>query len=156
LIKIWDGLTGKPRKELEKQTISPLWLSFAPSAQRFVTIDSDGKAVTVWNATTLTPVSTFKPQRTAPRISAGLSGDGRTVATFTYGADAAVELCDVASGRSFATLRAPARVLAAVFTNGGAGLDKPRLTPSVGVHEGPLWDLVRSLAPAPQPAELGH
>jgi hypothetical protein len=155
-IKIWDGLTGKPRKKLERQTISPLWLSFAPGAQRFVTIDVDRTTVTVWNANTLTPVSSLKPQRIAPRLSAGLSGDGRTVATFTFGADAAVELWDVASGRSFATLRPPARVVAAVFTEGGAGLDKPRLTPSVGVHEGPLWDLVQSLAPAPQAGATGH
>jgi RNA polymerase sigma factor (sigma-70 family) len=155
-VGIWDGLTGKPRNEIDKQFISPLWLSFAPGAQRFVTIDLDRTAVTVWNANTLTPVSTFKPPRIAPRLSAGLSGDGRTVATFTYGTDAAVELWDVASGRSFATLRAPSRVLASVFTNGGADLDKPRLTPSVGVHQGPLWDLVQSLAPAPQAGATGH
>ena len=29
-VKVWDGLTGEPRKELERQTISPMWLSFAP------------------------------------------------------------------------------------------------------------------------------
>ncbi len=38
-VKVWDALTGEPRKELERQTISPMWLSFAPNAQRFVTIE---------------------------------------------------------------------------------------------------------------------
>ena len=52
-VKVWDGLTGEPRKELEGQTISPMWLSFAPGAKRFVTMDSERKAVTVWDAVTL-------------------------------------------------------------------------------------------------------
>ena len=30
-VKVWDALTGEPRKELERQTIRPMWLSFAPN-----------------------------------------------------------------------------------------------------------------------------
>ncbi len=147
-IKIWDGLTGKPRKEIEKQTISPMWLSFAPSANRFVTIAVNSTAVTVWDTSTLEPVATLKPEKTIRRVAAGLSGDGAAVVTFTFGADEAIQIWDIAAGKSFATLKRPSSIVAEVFTDGGNDLNKPRLTPSVGVHEGRLWDTVRSLGPA--------
>jgi WD40 repeat protein len=146
-IKVWEALTGKPRKELKNQTIGPLWLAFAPAANRFVTINLDREAVTVWDATTLEQVVTLKRAKADRRIAAGLSGDGRTVVTFAFGADEGVELWDVASGRSFAFLRPPSPVVIDVFTDGGKGLNKARLLPSKGEHQGPLWDLIRSLSP---------
>jgi WD40 repeat protein len=146
-IKVWDGLSGEPRKELEGQTIQPMWLSFAPGAKRFVTIDSEHKAVTVWDAVTLASVATL--QLTDPdRVDeTGLSGDGKTVVMFRFGPGPSAELWDVASGRSFATLRLPSPSVAEVFAESGKQLNKDKLQKFVGQRDTRFWDVVQSLAP---------
>jgi hypothetical protein len=142
-VKVWDALSGAFRKELEGQSIWPMWLSFAPSAKRFVTIETGHKAVTVWDAATLEPVAIFRPQGSPRGFSVGLSGDGRTVVTFTFGADPSAELWDVAAARPFATLRPPSPAVAEVFDQGGQGLNKSNVQRDAG-----FWEVVRSLAPA--------
>jgi hypothetical protein len=107
-----------------------------------VTIGDRGKSVTVWDAASLDAIATFRPVG-GERTVAGLSGDGRTVAVFRFGADAAVELWDVATGRAFATLRPPSPSVAEVFTRAGEGLNKSGV-----LREARFWEVVRSLAPS--------
>jgi RNA polymerase sigma factor (sigma-70 family) len=147
-VKIWDALTGEFRKELEHQTISPLWLSFAPSARRFATLDAKRKAATVWDAASMSAIGTVQLDRTAPIPATGLSGDGKTLVTFRFGALPTIELWDVASGRSFATVRGPSAVIADVFTPDGKGLHRAGLQGSVSARDTPFWEAVRLLAPA--------
>ncbi len=140
-IKIWDALTGAPRKEFAGQTLSPMWLTFAPGGKRFVTYERGGKAVTVWDTEKLTAVNTIVPPGDAG-AAVGLSRDGKTVVRFLFGTEPTVELWDVASGRSFATLRLPSPAVAEAFTAQGKDLNKEY------VHrDGRFWDFVRSLAP---------
>jgi WD40 repeat protein len=146
-VKIWDALSGQLRKELPGQFISPLWLSYARAGQRFVTIDSARTAVTVWDAVTLATIATLRLQKAPSVLEAGISGDGKTVVTFTYGKEQAAELWDVASSRSFATLRPPSPVVREIFAEGGTQLNKPRVLPSKSEHIGRFWDVVQSLAP---------
>jgi WD40 repeat protein len=141
-VKVWDALTGEPRKELDGQGIWPMWLAFAPGAQRFVTISTANKTITVWDAAQLTAVATLHPPGPDAPARVGLSGDGKTVVQFRVGPDPSVVLWDVASGRTFATLRPPSPAIVDVFTNAGAGLNKS------SVQRGaPFWDVVQSLAP---------
>jgi RNA polymerase sigma factor (sigma-70 family) len=146
-VKVWDALTGKLRKELPGHNISPLWLSYAAAPQRFVTIDSARTSVTVWDAVTLNPMATLRLERVASVLSAGLSNDGRTAVTFTYGKEQAAELWDVAAGRSFAILRPPSPVVTDIFTDQGTGLIKSKVLKSQFEHSGHFWDVVQSLAP---------
>jgi RNA polymerase sigma factor (sigma-70 family) len=146
-VKVWDALTGEFRKELEHQTISPFWLSFAPSAKQFVTVDRQRKAATVWETATLNPVGTVQFEKTAPLPATGLSGDGKTVVTFRIGAEPAVDLWDVATGRNLATLRPPSRVVADVVTPDGKDLHKAGLLGSKSARDTLFWGIVRSLAP---------
>jgi RNA polymerase sigma factor (sigma-70 family) len=151
-VKLWDGLSGDLRKELPGQYISPMWLSFVFNGMRFVSIDSARTVVTVWDASTLKPVAKLRVEKPPSALEAGLSNDGKTALTFTFGKDQAIELWDVAAGRTFAVLRPPSRAVAEVFTDGGTQLNKPRLLPSQSEHIGPFWDVVRSLAAAEQEA----
>ena len=146
-IKVWDALTGEPRKELEGQTIRPMWLSFAPGAKRFVTIDSEHKTVTVWDAVTLAAVATLRSADAERIVEAGLSGDGKTVVMFRYSPAPSAELCDVASGRTFATLRPPSSAVAEIFAEGGKPLNRDKLQKSVGQRDTRFWEVVQSLAP---------
>jgi hypothetical protein len=146
-IKVWDGLTGEPRKELDGQTIQPMWLSFAPGAKRFVTIDSEYKTVTVWDAVTLNAVAKLQATGTDRVDAAGLSGDGKTVVMFRFGPAPSAQLGDTASGRTFATLRLPSSALAEVVAEGGKSLNRAKLQTSVGQRDTRFWEVVRSLAP---------
>ncbi len=157
-VKVWVALTGEPRKELEHQTISPMWLSFAPNARRFVTIDSDHKVVTVWDAVTLAAVATLHTADGDPVVeSAGLSEDGMTVVMFRFRLGPSAELWDVASGRPFAALRLPSSALAEVLAEGGKSLNRARLQQvKVALAGGVFtssrrgtrfWEVVQSLAP---------
>ena len=145
-VKLWDGLSGQLRKELPGQYISPLWLSFVFNGKRFVSIDSGRTAATVWDALTLEPVAKLRIEKPPSALEAGLSNDGKTAVTFTFGKDQAAELWDVASGRSVAVLRPPSRAVMEAFTEAGTQLNKARLLPSASEHIGPFWDIVRSLA----------
>jgi RNA polymerase sigma factor (sigma-70 family) len=146
-IKIWDALTGAPRKELDGQSIQPMWLSFAPRANRFVTIDYQNKTVTVWDAAKLNAVGTIHATGIDRAVAAGLSGDGKTVVMFRSSPEPSAELWDVMSGRSFATLRLPSSTVAEVFTEGGTRLHRNSLQTSVGERDTRFWDVVQSLAP---------
>jgi hypothetical protein len=146
-VKFWDGLTGQARKELPGQYISPLWLSFSAAAQRFVTIDSARTAVTVWDAVTLNPITILRLEKASSTLESGLSNDGKTAVTFTYGKDQAAELWDVATGRSFAILRPPSPVVTEAFTDQGSQLNTPNVLKSKNEHNGHFWDVVQSLAP---------
>jgi RNA polymerase sigma factor (sigma-70 family) len=146
-VRIWDALSGQLRKELPGQYISPLWLSFARGGQRFITIGSARTAVTIWDALGLETIATLRLEKAPPVLEAGLSGDGKTAVTFTYGKDQAAELWDVASSRSFAVLRPPSPAVTEIFTDGGTQLNKPRLLPSKSEHIGRFWAVVQSLAP---------
>jgi hypothetical protein len=146
-IKLWDGLSGELRKELPGQYISPLWLSYVFNGNRFITIDSARTASTVWDAATLKPLVKLQLKQAPPALEAGLSNDGKTAVTFTFGKDQAAELWDVATGRSFAVLRPPSRALADAFEDGGTQLYKARLLPSQSEHIGPFWEVVKALAP---------
>lgn len=145
-VKVWDALTGELRKELPGQAVPPMWLSFAPGAKRFATMNTDGKVVTVWDATTLAPVAAVQSPSLGRVGASGLSGDGRTVVLFRFGTEASIELYDVGTGRTFATLRLPSRSAAEVFSEDGVGLNKGNLQP-----EAHFWEVVRSLAPGVEP-----
>jgi WD40 repeat protein len=146
-VKVWDGLTGELRKELDGQTIQPMWLSFAPGAQRFVTMESERKAVTVWDAATLNSVATLHPHGVDRAVAAGLSGDGKTVVMFRFSPDPSAELYDVTSGLAFATLRLPSSAVGDVFGEGGKQLNKVGLQKFAGQRDTHFWEVVQSLAP---------
>ncbi|MFI5458120.1 MAG: sigma-70 family RNA polymerase sigma factor [Isosphaerales bacterium] len=147
-VKVWDALTGKPRKELKRQTIGPMWLSFAPNAQRFVTFDSEHRVVTVWDAVTLAAVATLRAAGGDHVVeAAGLSADGKTVVMFRFRPDPSAELWDVASGQTFGTLRLPSSAVAEVFAEGGKSLNKDKLQKFKSQRDTRFWEVVRSLAP---------
>jgi WD40 repeat protein len=141
-LKAWDGLTGVLRKEFSGQTITPLWIEFAPVEKRFVTVDRDGRIFTLWDAETLAPVATVNATATARSTAAGLSRDGKTLVRFTFGTDPALELWDIASGRPFAILRSPSAAVTAAYNEHGQKLNEKYLE-----RNGRFWQLVDSLAP---------
>ena len=87
-------------------------------------------AVTVWDASTLKPVAKLRLEKAPSGLEAGLSNDGKTAVTFTFGKEQAIELWDVAAGRSLAVLRPPSRAVTEAFTDDGTQLNKARLLPS--------------------------
>lgn len=142
-VRIWDALTGKLRKEIDGQLISPLFFSDAAHAKRLVTVDHDGRGVTTWDLATLDSVGTFRPEGSPKLVGAGLTPDGKVLATI--GDDHSVTLWDAATHRSFATLKSPARVLARVFvTDPKLYPDRPTLQ-----LDARFWELVQPLLPAP-------
>jgi RNA polymerase sigma factor (sigma-70 family) len=148
-VKVWDALTGKLRKDLEGQSIGPLWLAFAPAANRFIAIDKGRRILTVWDATNLNPIATIAPEASLRGVAAGLSPDGRTVVTFNFQEAPTIELWDVASRKPFATLRSPSSITSEVFSADGKDLNKARLLrdKSRRDHDSPFWATVRSLGP---------
>ena len=124
-VKVWDGLTGELRKELDGQTIQPMWLSFAPGAQRFVTMESEDRAATCLG-------QCGRPQRRRHSSFAWCRSSGRSGPVrgwqngreFRFSPDPSAELYDVASGLTFATLRLPSSAVGEVFGEGGKQLNK--------------------------------
>jgi WD40 repeat protein len=141
-VKLWDALTGVPLAELPDQMMRPMWLSFAGG--RLMTIDSKSKIVTVWDASTHRAVATIRPSTPDESFDAALSGDGKTVVKIRYGAAAAAELWDVASGGNFATLRPPSAALTRIYSEGYAALVKSE----IAGRDAAFWQVVQSLAPA--------
>ena len=136
-VKLWDALSGSLRKEIKGQVVRPLFFNFNSPATRFVTVDIKGAEVTTWDAETLIPIATFRPERTPRLIGAGLSSDGKTLATIAD--DHSVTLWDAATNQPFATLRSPSRLLETVFVDDQAKrLHKPVLQ----LHEH-FWNVVR-------------
>ncbi|SIO66812.1 RNA polymerase sigma factor, sigma-70 family [Singulisphaera sp. GP187] len=147
-IKVWNALTGELRAELDGQGFQPLWLAFAPKSKRFVTLETERKTVTVWDAVSLKAIATLQLKGTKGQgVATGLSDDGKSVVTFDFGTDPSVELWDVASGQSFATLRPPSSAVASVFSEKGTNLNKNGLILSNTDRGTPFWGIVRDLAP---------
>jgi RNA polymerase sigma factor (sigma-70 family) len=146
-VKLWDGLSGSLRKEITGQVVRPLFFNFNSPAGRFVTVDLTGAQVTTWDAETLNPIATFRPQGTSRLIGAGLSSDGKTLATIAE--DHTVTLWDTSTKQAFATLRSPSRLLQTVFVDNEAkSLKKPVLQ----LHEH-FWNVVQAEL-APRVAEV--
>ncbi len=141
-VKAWDGLTGEPRKTIHGQIIKPLFGSRGEGA-RFATLDLAGRVVTLWDAGTLEAVGSVRPEESTKLIGAGLSHDGQTLATISE--DRSVTLRDAASGKPFATLRAPSPPIAGVID------DKPGPgftgRPPVLQLDKKFWEGVRFLLP---------
>ena len=114
-VKLWDGLTGSLRKEIKGQVVRPLFFNFNSPATRFVTVDVKGAEVTTWDAETLNPIATFRPEGSPRLIGAGLSSDGKTLATIAE--DHSVTLWDASRNQAFATVRSPSRLLETVFVD---------------------------------------
>ena len=138
-VKVWDGLTGAPRKEIKGQVIRPLFFT-RMGANRFVTIDTDGRVVTTWDAKTLAPIGEFRPGGTPRLFGAALSPDGKTL--MTIGEDRSVMLWDPGTGQAFATLRPPSALVARVFVDSF----KSSNLPTVQADER-FWKIVQSFAP---------
>jgi WD40 repeat protein len=148
-VRLWDGLSGALRKEIRGQVIRPLFFSDMDGGpDRFVTIDAAGRSVTTWDATTLEPIGSFRSDEGPRLIGAGLSGDGKTLAT--VGEDRSVTLRDVASKQPYATLRPPSGLVVRVFPDDPGARFWPD-TPTLQLDP-KFWESVRPLAPAkPEP-----
>ena len=142
-VKLWDALNGAARRTIGGQFMRPL--GFATVGGRFATIDTAGRVVTVWDAKTLEPVGSITPEGSTRLIGAGLSKDGRTLATIAE--DRSVTLRDSSDGKPFATLRAPSPPVARVFEAWPTSTDRPPLP-----LDGPFWDAVKSVLPADEPS----
>jgi hypothetical protein len=142
-VKLWDGLTGELRREIDGQVMRPLFFTEQSGAKQFATIDLGGHVVTTWDATTLEPVGTLRPEGVQELLGAGLSLDGKTLATIE--ADHSVTLWDTAANQRYATLRPPSRVINRVF------LDQVQLwtppCPTVSLDRR-FWEIVQPLQPA--------
>jgi RNA polymerase sigma factor (sigma-70 family) len=144
-IKVWNALTGELRKEIEAHVIRPMWLSFARGGQRFVTINSERTAVSVWDGVTLEPIASLRSPGADRAMEAAVSGNGETVVTFHCGAEPSATLWDVASGRSFALLRPPSPSVAEIFADEGKSLIKSK----VADRDARFWKIAAALAPLP-------
>jgi len=138
-VKVWDAVTGRLRKEMDGQVIRPLHHSRYESG-RFATVDVGGHIVTIWDAKTLEPVAKVRPDVYPKLVGAGLSKDGRTLATL--GADRSVTLRDAATGKPFATLMDPSPAIAGVFID-----DETWTYRLVFQLDEPFWERVKSLLP---------
>ncbi len=140
-VKVWDGLSGEPRKTMDGQFMRPV--CFIEEGGRFPTVDLAGRAVTLWDSKTLEPVGTIRPEDSPRLIGAGLSKDGRTLATI--GEDRSVTLRDATSGKSFAALRPPTPPIVRVF-------NKEEWSATLVLQlDDPFWAGVKFLLP-PDPA----
>ncbi len=139
-VKVWDGLTGQPRKVIEGRFARPLFFARDHGAGRFATVDNDGRVVTLWDTRTIEPAVTIRPEGTTRILGAGLSGDGRVLATI--GEDQIVTLRDSARGKPFATIQAPSPLATRCFVD-----DK-----LIGSHlqlDDRFWEGVGPLMPSP-------
>ena len=144
-VKLWDGLTGSLRKEIKGQVVRPLFFNFNSPAKQFVTVDVKGAEVTTWDAESLNPIATFRPEGTPRLIGAGLSSDGKILATIAE--DHSVTLWDASRNQAFATVRSPSRLLQTVFVDDEVkSLKKPVLQ----LHEH-FWNVVQAGIAPPVP-----
>jgi RNA polymerase sigma factor (sigma-70 family) len=146
-VRIWDGLSGQLRKEIAGQLVSPLFFADVGAAMRLVTVDRDGRTITTWDLATVEPVGTFRPDPSPRLVGAGLSPDGKILATI--GDDRSVSLWDADTQRGFATLRPPSRIIDRVFvTETKLSPDRPTLQ-----LDARFWELVQPLLPSTPKAE---
>jgi len=146
-VKIWDALSGELRKTIDGEVMRPLVFSDmstcappGPQPIRFVTIDTNGRFVTTWDATTLDSVGVFRPEGTAKLLGAGLTRNGRTLATIAE--DRSVTLWAVAQNQAFATLRPPSPLAAQCFVDEF----KSSKTPTLRL-DGRFWEPIKPLIP---------
>jgi hypothetical protein len=66
---------------------------------------------------------------------------------FRYDPAPSAELCDVASGRTFATLRPPSSAVTEILADGGKQLNREKLQKIVSQRDTRFWEVVQSLAP---------
>jgi hypothetical protein len=121
-VKVWNALTGELRKEIEGEVMRPLLLAAIGSCAeaghdpvRFATIDTSGRFVTTWDAATLKQVGTFRPEGAAKLLGAGLTRNGKTLATI--GEDRSVTLWVVGENKPLATFHAPSPLVARCFVD---------------------------------------
>jgi hypothetical protein len=144
-VKLWDALAGALRKEIKGQLVRPLFFNFKSPPTRFVTVDVKGAEVTTWDAETLNPISTFRPEGMPRLIGAGLSSDSKVLATIAE--DHSVTLWDPSTKKPFATFRSPSRLLETVFVDDQVqSLHKPVLQ----LHEH-FWNVVQAEIAPPLP-----
>ena len=66
-VKLWDGLTGEPRRRRSRaSSCGPLFFGRAAARGRFATVDVAGQVVTLWDAKTLE-----RSPRSGPRARPG-------------------------------------------------------------------------------------
>ena len=100
-VKIWDAQSGKLERDLDPQARGAI-VKFSPDGQLLVS--ASGEKFTFWETGSWNRVSDFPA--TGPNVGhAAFSPDGKTVALKT--ASNIVQLVDLSSGESFATLQLP-------------------------------------------------
>ena len=83
-VKLWNAVTGELLKDIPGQIFRPLaFLGGQHAADRFVTVNTDGRVVTIWDDKSLAAVDHIQlPEPGArPLIGAALSPDGGTLVT---------------------------------------------------------------------------
>lgn len=140
MVRFWDGLTGESRKTIEGQFIRPLLLVEQSDDEGFATVDVAGKVVSIWKLKTLDLTATIKLEGSPCLIGAGLSKNGKTLAT--VGEDHSVTLRNAIDGSPFATLRPPSPPIRLVVVESKA-INSPHLQ-----LDADFWDSVRFLIPA--------
>ena len=138
-LKVWDGLSDEPLKVIQGRFARPLFFARDGGAGRFATVDLDGRVVTLWDTRTLEPAATIRPDDPTRIIGAGLSKDGKTIATIDE--DRTVTLREADGGKPFATLRAPCPPILRVFVD-EPGIGRPMLQ-----LDDPFWESVKPLIP---------
>jgi RNA polymerase sigma factor (sigma-70 family) len=147
-VKLWDGISGALRKELDGEFMRPLASTSMTTRReqggappRFVTIDVAGRVITSWDFATLEPVGSFRPEGTAKLLGAGLSPDGKTLATIAD--DRSVTLWSASSNKRVVTLQEPSPIVAGCFPKDGSSRQRERL-----LLDNHFWDAVAPLLPA--------
>jgi WD40 repeat protein len=148
-VKVWNALTGELRKEIHGEVMRPLLLAAigscaeaGPDPVRFATIDTSGRFVTTWDAATLKQVGTFRPEGAAKLLGAGLTRNGKTLATI--GEDRSVTLWVVGENKPLATFHAPSPLVARCFVDDQHWWQQPTVQ-----LDDRFWEIVAPLLPAP-------
>ena len=149
-VKVWNALTGELRKEIEGEVMRPLLLTAIDTCAeggsdliRFATIDTSGRFVTTWDAATLKQVGTFRPEGTAKLVGAGVTRNGKTLATI--GDDRSVTLWVVGENKPVATLHPPSPVVARCFVDDQRWWEQQ---PTLQLDDR-FWEIVAPLMPLP-------
>jgi RNA polymerase sigma factor (sigma-70 family) len=149
-VSIWDALSGALRKEIGGAVMRPLFFSSmstcaepGPDPVRLTTIDVAGRAVTIWDAETLAEVAVLRPEGSARMLGAGLSHDGKTLATIC--GDRSVTLWSMASRKRLASFYEPSPMVARCFPDDVKDLNAPVLR----LNED-FWQTVAPILPAAQ------
>jgi RNA polymerase sigma factor (sigma-70 family) len=147
-VKIWDALSARLRKELKGEVMRPLAFTSistcaetGPDPFHFVTLDASGRVITIWDARTLEQVKIFRPEGTPRLLGAGVTRDGKLLATI--GADRSVALWFASSNKPLATVYEPSPLVARCFAEDVTSLKKPVLQ----LYDD-FWKVVAPLVPA--------